>query len=99
MNVFQPSYADAAQAFDQFESFDRTPEERPGLEALEQRLGHLYVSQRLGIEREYETHILKGRQHFFHSESWCSFYGFIQAALRLSGLHARGRRNARSIEV
>jgi predicted MPP superfamily phosphohydrolase len=35
-------------------------------------------------------------EHFFDLENW---YGFIRATLRLTGLQARGRRNALSIEV
>src|SRR5918994_6982946 len=76
-----------------------TPEEKADLAALEPRLGHLYVRQRLGLERDYEAHVFRRGTHFFHVENWYSIHGVIRAALRLAGLHARGRRNALNIEM
>lgn len=76
-----------------------TPEERIALSALEQRLGHLHVRQRLGLEHDYETHVFRRGTHFFHLENWYSVHSFIRAALWMVGLHGRGRRNARSIEL
>ena len=76
-----------------------TPEETANLAALEPRLGHVYVRQRLGLERDYETHVFRRGTHFFHVENWYSIHGVIRAALRVAGLHARGRRNALAIEM
>jgi predicted MPP superfamily phosphohydrolase len=73
--------------------------ERAALSRLEQRLGHLHVRQRLGLERDYEAHVFRRGTHFFHLENWYSMHAFIRNALRLAGLHARGRRNALAIEV
>lgn len=81
----------------------RSPEptsaERMALAALEHRLGHLHVRQRLGLEHDYETHVFRRGTHFFHLENWYSVHAFIRAALWLVGLHGRGRRNARTIEL
>ncbi|MBR0671649.1 metallophosphoesterase [Neoroseomonas soli] len=76
-----------------------TPSERTALSALELRLGHLHVRQRLGLEHDYETHVFRKGTHFFHLENWYSVHSFIRAALWLVGLHGRGRRNARTIEL
>jgi uncharacterized protein len=75
-----------------------TPEEVADLAALEPRLGHVYIRQRLGLERDYEAHVFRRGTHFFHIENWYSVHGVIRGSLRLAGLHARGRRNALSIE-
>jgi predicted MPP superfamily phosphohydrolase len=81
----------------------RSPEitaaERATLTALEARLGHLHVRQRLGLERDHETQVFRRGTHFFHIENWYSMHGLIRGGLRLAGLHARGRRNALAIEV
>ena len=76
-----------------------THEEHAALTALEPRLGHLHVRQRLGIERDYENHVFRKSNHFFHIENWHSLHGLIRGSLRLAGLHARARRNALAIEV
>lgn len=81
----------------------RSPEpdaaERAALSYLEQRLGHLHVRQRLGLERDYEARVFRRGTHVFHLENWYSVHALIRIALRLAGLHGRGRRNALAIEV
>jgi len=81
----------------------RSPEltetEKSALAVLEPRVGRLHVRQRLGLELEYEARVFHRGTHFFHLENWYSIHGWIRHALRLSGLHARGRRNAVDIEV
>ena len=76
-----------------------TGDEEAALAALGQRLGRLHVRQRLGIERDFEAHVLRNGRHFFHVENWHSIHGLIRGGLRFAGLHGRGRRNARAIEV
>jgi predicted MPP superfamily phosphohydrolase len=76
-----------------------SPEEQASLAALEPRLGHMHIRQRLGIERDDEAHIFRRGTHFFHIENWYSAHTLIRAGLRLAGLYRRGRRNALAIEV
>ncbi len=66
---------------------------------LEDRLGRLHARQRLGIERDHEARIFGGGLNFFHIENWYSAHSLIRAALRLSGLYRRGKRNAERVEV
>lgn len=73
--------------------------EQAVLTALEARLGHLHVQQRLGLERDHEAQVFRSGTHFFHLENWYSMHGLIRGSLRLVGLHARGRRNALTIQV
>jgi predicted MPP superfamily phosphohydrolase len=81
----------------------RSPEitaaERTALAALEARLGHLHVRQRLGLERDHEAQVFRRGTHFFHLENWYSMHGLIRGGLRLAGLHERGRRNALDIRL
>jgi uncharacterized protein len=81
----------------------RSPEltdtEKAALAALEPRLGPLHVRQRLGLERDYEARVFRWGTHLVHIENWYSIHGLIRGALRLVGLHGRGRRNALSIEL
>ena len=77
-------------------SFELTSEENAVLEALERRLGHLYVTQRLGIEADHAAD--RKARHVFDLDNRYSAR-MIRAALQLTGLYARGRRNARSIET
>jgi len=74
-------------------------EERTALAGLEPRLGRVHIRQRLGLEREHETHVFRRGTHFFHIENWYSVHALIRGSLRLVGLHGRGRRNALAIEV
>ncbi|GAB6067365.1 hypothetical protein JCM13664_06830 [Methylothermus subterraneus] len=67
---------------------------------LEARIGRAHLNQRLGMEQEFEQRVFGGLgRNFFHLENWYSIHAWIRHALRLVGLHARGRRNARKIEV
>jgi predicted MPP superfamily phosphohydrolase len=68
-------------------------------ERLEARIGRLHLNQRLGIETDYEARIFGQGRTFFHIENWYSIHGVMRGLLRLSGLHGRGRRNARRIRV
>jgi hypothetical protein len=81
----------------------RSPEltsaEQAALAGLEARLGRVHVRQRLGLERDYESHIFRRGTHFFHIENWYSVHALIRWSLRLAGLHGRGRRNALDIRV
>ena len=76
-----------------------TADEAASLAALEARLGHLHVRQRLGLERDYEAHVFRRGTHFFHLENWYSVHALIRAGLWLVGLLGRGRRNALMIEL
>jgi len=73
--------------------------EAESLEALEARLGRLYVRQRLGIEQDYESYVFRRNTQLFHLENWYSIRGLIRCALLASGLLGRGRRNARAIQL
>ena len=66
---------------------------------LEQRLGRVHASQRLGIETEHEQRIFGGGLNFFHIENWYSIHSVIRNSLRLLGLYSRGCRNAARIQV
>lgn len=68
-------------------------------ERLEMRVGRLHLNHRLGIETEYETRIFGQGRNFFHIENWYSVHGLLRGALRLMGVHGRGQRNARAIQV
>lgn len=66
---------------------------------LEERIGRLHLKQRLGIETEYEARIFGQGRNFFHIENWYSVHGLLRGALRVMGVHGRGRRNARAIQI
>jgi uncharacterized protein len=66
---------------------------------LEQRLGRTHARQRLGIETDHEARIFGQGLNFFHIENWYSVHSLIRNALKLTGLYARGRRNAERIVV
>jgi len=66
---------------------------------LEQRLGRLHASQRLGIERDHEAQIFGQGINFFHIENWYSAPSVIRTTLKLTGLYRRARRNAERILV
>lgn len=83
---------------------DHKPRPCPPIDAamrsrLEARLGRLHLNQRLGIETDYEARIFGQGSTFFHIENWYSIHGLLRGMLRLMGVHARGRRNARAIRV
>lgn len=69
------------------------------LRKLEQRLGRLHAKQRLGIETDHEAQIFGQGINFFHIENWYSIHSIIRAALMLTGLYWRGRRNAERILI
>ena len=73
--------------------------ETAALAALETRLGHLHVRQRLGLERDYEAHVFRRGTHFFHIENWYTAPALIRNSLRAVGLYRRGQRNALTIEL
>lgn len=66
---------------------------------LAQRLGRAHARQRLGIEHDHEAQIFGQGLNFFHIENWYSIHSLIRAALKLTGLYARGERNARTIQI
>src|SRR5665213_294011 len=69
------------------------------LKKLEQRLGRLHARLRLGIETDHEAQVFGQGINFFHIENWYSVHSVIRAALKLTGLYWRGRRNAERIRV
>ena len=71
--------------------------ERNALMTLEARIGRVHLRQRLGLEGEHESHVVRKGTHFFHLENWYSVHGLIRAALTVTGLHGRGRRNVTDI--
>lgn len=77
---------------------DCSEAERRELAVLEARIGRTHLRQRLGLEGEHEAHVVRRGTHFFHLENWYSIHGLIRAALTLTGLHRRGRRNALNIQ-
>jgi predicted MPP superfamily phosphohydrolase len=76
-----------------------TPDETTALSALEPRLGRLYLSQRLGLERDLEALRFDRSALLFHLKRWYRAPAVIHACVTLVGLRARGRQNARAIEV
>jgi uncharacterized protein len=68
-------------------------------ERLERRLGHLYVSQRLGIEMDHEAQVFGHGLNFFHIENLLFSPTLIEGVLRLSGLYWQGRRNAAKLRL
>lgn len=77
---------------------DCTATERQELAVLEARIGRAHLRQRLGLEGEHESHVVRRGTHFLHLENWYSVHGLIRAVLTLTGLRARGRRNALDIQ-
>ncbi|MCC6208869.1 MAG: metallophosphoesterase family protein [Gammaproteobacteria bacterium] len=66
---------------------------------LEPRVGRLHIDQRLGVEADREHLVFGQGRNFFHLENWYSIHALIRCSLRLVGMHGRGRRNARRIDV
>jgi predicted MPP superfamily phosphohydrolase len=74
--------------------------ESADLAALERRLGRRYVTQRLGLERDHEAEVCrKGRYSFSMNLEDPYSVLVIRKLLQVSGLYARGKRNALSIDV
>lgn len=69
------------------------------LSKLEQRLGHVYARQRLGIETDHEAQIFGQGINFFHIENWYSIHSVMRGLLKLAGLYWRGRANAARVQV
>jgi predicted MPP superfamily phosphohydrolase len=79
---------------------DAQPGLGDGVEAfLQRRLGRLHARQRLGIEADHEAQAFGQGLNLFHIENWYSVHSVIRSALWLGGLYARGRRNARDVQV
>jgi len=69
------------------------------LAQLERRLGRVYASQRLGIEKDHEAQVFGQGLNFFHIENWYSIHSLIGNALKLTGLYWRGQKNAARVRV
>jgi len=69
------------------------------LHELEQRLGPLHARQRLGIEKDHEAQVFGQGLTFFHLENASMAPAIIEAALKLSGLYWRARRNTERVTV
>jgi uncharacterized protein len=69
------------------------------LHELEKRLGPLHVQQRLGIERDHEAQVFGHGLLIFNLENASPVPAIIVAALKLSGLYWRARRNAERVTV
>ena len=76
-----------------------SPVDETILRALEDRLGQFYARQRLGIERDHEGRVFGHGMNFFHPENWYAGHSLITAALKLTGLYWRGRRNAADVRL
>jgi len=66
---------------------------------LSERIGKLHLQQRLGIESEAEHRVFHKGRTFFHIENLDSLDALIRLALRVTGLHSRGQRNALNIQT
>ncbi|WP_108683743.1 metallophosphoesterase [Methyloceanibacter sp. wino2] len=69
------------------------------LKLLEQRLGRRHARQRLGVESDHEAQVFGQGINFFHIENMPIGAAIIRAALMVSGLYWRGRRNATKVVV
>jgi predicted MPP superfamily phosphohydrolase len=94
----KPSSPIAAESRRRVSSVAATSEENAELQVLEERLGRLYIDQRLGLESDHQARISRKRRFSFDLDDPYSVL-VIRKVLQLTGLYARGRRNALSIEV
>src|SRR5258707_1862682 len=69
------------------------------LAKLEERLGRVYTSQRLGIEKDHERRVFGYGINFFHIENWYSIHSVIRNSLKLAGLYWRGCKNAERVQI
>jgi uncharacterized protein len=69
------------------------------LHELEKRLGPLHARQRLGIEQDHEAQVFGQGLLIFNLENASPVPAIIEAALKLSGLYWRARRNAERVTV
>jgi predicted MPP superfamily phosphohydrolase len=89
----------AARGVGQMEEILPLAQEDLILKQLEQRIGPFHFKQRIGIERDHETHIFSQGHNFFHLENWYSVHSLIRIVLRCFALYSRGKRNALAIQV
>ena len=66
---------------------------------LEERLGHRYARQRLGVENDHHARVFGGGLNFFHIENWYSFHSLIRNTLKFTGLYWRGLKNSERIRI
>src|SRR5262245_10407965 len=69
------------------------------LKFLERRLGRLHAKLRLGIEAEHKAQIFGQGTNRFHIENFIASDFLITLFLKLTGLYARGCRNATQIQI
>lgn len=69
------------------------------LEQIAGRLGQAHMARRLAVENQHEEEVLRSRLHFLHRDNWFAHPHVIKAALFLTGLYWRGRRNAGEVIV
>lgn len=69
------------------------------VEILEERLGHRYARQRLGVETDHHARVFGGGLNFFHIENWYSFHSLIRNTLKFTGLYWRGLKNSERIRI
>ena len=66
---------------------------------LEQRIGHLHLKQRLGIETERRARIFGQGLKFLNIENWATMHSLIRGCLRLSLIYKRARSNVLNIKI
>jgi len=81
------------------ESTYKSGEIPDGLSSLAQRVGHLHLKQRLGIETEYRARITGQGLKFLNIENWASMHSLIRNCLRLSLSYQRAQRNVLDIKI
>jgi len=79
--------------------FHACTELSPEMLTLQERIGRFHLRQRLGIETANEARIFGQGRSFFHIENWTSASHIINAMLRMTLLHRRGKRNARTTKI
>ena len=66
---------------------------------LSLRMGAVHARQRLGIEREFESHLFARGKSWCHIENWYSIHGLIRNILRFTGMLRRGQSNSRRLRT
>ncbi len=69
------------------------------LDRLEQRVGPVHARQRLGIEDDHEARKFRRERSFLHPKNSILTPPVVRAALKLTGLYWRARKNAENIQV
>ncbi len=69
------------------------------LARLLRRMGEVHLRQRLRMEAVHPGAVFGYGRTFFHLENWYSMHALIRGTLRLTGLYARGVRNARALRL